>query len=71
MSDNPPTYQYKLVEGATIPILKITNIGNKMSEWSMDIANGAIVINIPEGKLPNRFHRLMQRLILGIKWIKK
>lgn len=40
----------------------------KKSEWKMK-ASG--VIYWPdEGKEPNAFHRLMQRLVLGFKWEK-
>ncbi len=40
----------------------------KMSEWSMCISH--ITFQIPAGKVPNAFHRLMQRLILGVEWKK-
>ena len=36
--------------------------------WQMKIGN--MCIPVEKGKEPNRFHRFMQTLILGIKWEK-
>ena len=36
--------------------------------WKMEIGN--MTIPIEKDKEPNRFHRFMQTLILGIKWEK-
>jgi hypothetical protein len=37
--------------------------------WKCQLING-VYWNVEEGKQPNAFHRLMQRLFFGIKWSK-
>jgi hypothetical protein len=41
----------------------------KYSKWKVKIAGSLVLVPL-EGKEPNAFHRLMQRLILGFKWEK-
>ncbi len=53
----------KTVEGYAIPI-KVPEYSN----WQATIAGNMIVWRPEKGREPNAFHRLMQRLILGIKW---
>lgn len=41
----------------------------KPSGWQCEIAPG-FVLHPAKGKVPNRFWRFMQRLVLGFKWEK-
>lgn len=43
--------------------------GPKLSKWSVTLADHLKLTPL-EGREPNAFHRLMQRLILGFKWEK-
>lgn len=38
-------------------------------EWQYQLVKGYVVL-VEKGNEPNRFHRFMQRLCLGIKWSK-
>ena len=39
-------------------------------EWECHI-NQNFVLNVEKGKAPNAFHRFMQKLILGFRWVRK
>jgi hypothetical protein len=39
-------------------------------DWKCQIIEDHLVWHVEEGKQPNAFHRLMQRLFFGIKWSK-
>lgn len=60
MTDNP--YVYK----GSIHML---DSFLKKSDWQCDLSFG-LIITPDEDKIPNRFHRKMQELILGWKWKK-
>ena len=40
------------------------------SNWKIEICPGTHWIVSKDKKIPNKFNRFMQRIILGIKWIK-
>lgn len=41
----------------------------KQSDWQCKFMDFTYVPN--KGKEPNRFHRFMQRVLLGVKWSKR
>ena len=48
-------------------------IGNLKIAWHPDYAwrcylGSNLMLNVEEGKQPNAFHRLMQRLCFGFRW---
>jgi hypothetical protein len=59
--------------GDTIKVLTDTQYRSlelpKYSKWYCEHFPGYVVRPL-EGKEPNRFHRYMQRLLLGWKWTK-
>jgi hypothetical protein len=43
--------------------------GFERSKWKCHLT-GDTVYHPMKGKEPNRFHRLMQRIVFGFKWVK-
>lgn len=41
------------------------------SDWMCRVFGGEITITPEKGKEPNRFHRFMQEIIFGVKWVRR
>lgn len=52
----------------TVGASAISSIQFPMFTWSMTIGN--LTINVTEDKVPNCLYRVIQEVVLGIKWRK-